>query len=142
MIQIIEKNENEQVVEPVKPYSFRELCATDIAPMCAIIGKIGINNFTKCFKSDELLDLVDKNKGVKNLTNLAGMTIAFEMANTIISNIPNCEKEIFDLLASVSGLKVSEIKAFGLTTFTEMIIDFVKKEEFKDFFRVVSKLFS
>lgn len=133
---------NAQVVETVKPYTFRELCATDIAPMCAIIGKIGINNFTKCFNSDELLDLFDKNKGVKNLTNLAGMTIVFEMANTIISHIPDCEKEIFDLLASVSGLKVSEIKALGLVTYTEMIIDFVKKEEFKDFFKVVSKLFN
>lgn len=140
MNEIIEKNE--QTVEDVKPYSFRALCATDIAPMCAIIGKIGINNFTKCFNSDDLLDLFDKNKGVKNLTNLAGMTIAFEMANTIIQNIPHCEKEIFDLLASVSGLKVSEIKAFGLADFTEMVIDFVKKEEFKDFFKVVSKLFN
>ncbi len=138
MNEMIEKNE--QAVENVKPYSFRALCATDIAPMCAIIGKIGINNFTKCFNSDDLLDLFDKNKGVKNLTNLAGMTIAFEMANTIVQNIPHCEKEIFELLASVSGLKVNEIKAFGLATFTEMVIDFVKKEEFKDFFKVVSKL--
>ena len=138
MNEMIEKNE--QAVENVKPYSFRALCATDIAPMCAIIGKIGINNFTKCFNSDDLLDLFDKNKGVKNLTNFAGMTIAFEMANTIVQNIPHCEKEIFELLASVSGLKVNEIKAFGLATFTEMVIDFVKKEEFKDFFKVVSKL--
>lgn len=131
-----------EMIESVKPYTFRELCATDIAPMCAIIGKIGINNFTKCFNSDELLDLFDKNKGGKNLTNLAGLTVVFEMANTIVSNVPQCEKEIFDLLASVSGLKVNEIKAFGLATFTEMIIDFVKKEEFKDFFKVVSKLFN
>lgn len=125
-----------------KKYQFRELNATDIAPMCAIVGKIGINNFTKCFNSDELLDLFDKNKGVKNLTNLAGMTIVFEMVNTIVSNIPKCEKEVFDLLASVSGLKVTEIKAFGLAEFTEMVVDFVKKEEFKDFFKVVSKLFN
>ena len=125
-----------------KKYQFRELNATDIAPMCAIVGKIGINNFTECFNSDELLDLFDKNKGVKNLTNLAGMTIVFEMVNTIVSNIPKCEKEVFDLLASVSGLKVTEIKAFGLAEFTEMVVDFVKKEEFKDFFKVVSKLFN
>lgn len=133
---------NEQVTEVMKLYTFRELCATDVAPMCAIIGKIGISNFTKCFNSDELLDLFDKKQGAKNLTNLAGLTVVFEMANTIVSNVPKCEKEIFDLLASVSGLKVNEIKAFGLATFTEMIIDFVKKEEFKDFFKVVSKLFN
>lgn len=133
---------NAQVVESANPYNFRELCATDVAPMCAIIGKIGINNFTKCFNSDELLDLFDKNKGIKNLTNLAGMTIVFEMVNTIVSNIPKCEKEIFELLASVSGQKVADIKALGLADFTEMVIAFVKKEEFKDFFKVVSKLFN
>lgn len=139
MTEIIEKEE--QIAESIKPYSFRKLCATDISPMCAIISKIGINNFTKCFNSDELLDLFDKNKGVKNLTNLAGMTIAFEIANTIISNIPYCEEEIFAFLASVSGMKVDEIKIMDIATFTEMLINFIKKEEFKDFFKVVSKSF-
>lgn len=133
---------NEQVTEVMKPYTFRELCASDVTLMCAIIGKIGINNFTKCFDSDEVLDVIQKRKDSKNLTSIAGLSVIFEMANTIVSNVPQCEKEIFDLLASVSGLKVNEIKAFGLATFTEMIIDFVKKEEFKDFFKVVSKLFN
>lgn len=131
----------ETTTEEVKPYTFRELNATDVAPMCAIIGKIGINNFTKCFDSEELLGVIQGGKNAKDLTNLAGMTVAFDMANIIITHIPECEKDIFNLLASVSGLKVDVIKAFNLATFTEMIIDFVKKEEFKDFFKVASKLF-
>lgn len=131
----------EQVNEPVKAYTFRKLNATDVAPMCAIIGKIGINNFTKCFESDELIDVIQKKKNAKDLTSIAGMTVVFDMANTIITHIPDCEKDVFILLSNVSGLKVDEIKAFDLATFTEMIVDFVKKEEFKDFFKVVSKLF-
>lgn len=131
----------EQENEPVKAYTFRKLNATDIAPMCAIIGKIGINNFTKCFESDELIDVIQKKKNAKDLTSIAGMTVVFDMANTIITHIPDCEKDVFILLSNVSGLKVDEIKAFDLATFTEMIVDFVKKEEFKDFFKVVSKLF-
>lgn len=124
-----------------KPYTFRTLNAGDVAPMCAIIGKIGINNFTKCFDSEELLEVIQGGKSAKNLTNLAGMTVAFDMANIIISHISECEKDIFNLLAKVSGLKVDAIKAFDLATFAEMVIDFVKKEEFKDFFKVASKSF-
>lgn len=131
----------EIIIKQNKAYTFRTLNATDVAPMCAIISKIGINNFTKCFESDELLDVIQKKKNAKDLTSVAGMTVFFNMANTIITRIPDCEKDVFILLSNVSGLKVEEIKAFDLATFTEMIVDFVKKDEFKDFFKVVSKLF-
>lgn len=63
-----------------------------------------------------------------------------EIANVIISHIPDCETEIFAFLSGVTGLKVAEIKEFELATFAEMIIDFLKKEELGDFFKVVSKL--
>ena len=53
----------------------------------------------------------------------------------------DCENEIFTLLANVSDLTVDEIKAFDLTSITKMVVDFVKKEEFKDFIGVVSELF-
>lgn len=127
-----------------KKYSFRELNATDVAPMCSIIGKIGINNFTKCFESsDELMKIfTDKSKSRETMTDLAGIKIALDMANIIITHIPDCENDVFNLLSNVSGLPVNEIKTFKLATFTEMVLDFIKKEEFKDFIGVVSKLFN
>ncbi len=127
-----------------KKYSFRELNATDVAPMCSIIGKIGINNFTKCFESsDELMKIfTDKSKSKETMTDLAGIKIALDMANIIITHIPDCESDVFNLLSNVSGLPVNEIKNFKLATFTEMVLDFIKKEEFKDFIGVVSKLFN
>ena len=41
----------------------------------------------------------------------------------------------------ISGMSKDDIRNLPISTFTEMIIDVVKKEEFKDFFGVVSKLF-
>ena len=38
-------------------------------------------------------------------------------------------------------MKIEEVKDLDLAVFTEMIIDFVQKDDFKDFFKVVSKLF-
>jgi hypothetical protein len=36
---------------------------------------------------------------------------------------------------------VEEVGKLDFPTFTEMVIDFVKKPEFRDFIKVVSKLF-
>lgn len=128
-----------EIIE-MKPYTFRKLTASDIAPMCKIIGKIGINEFSKCFEAESVQKII--NKATKNgVPDIVGIQVILEIANVIISHIPDCEKEIFVMLSSVSGLEVEEIKNFDLAIFTQMIIDFVQKEEFKDFFGVVSKLF-
>lgn len=127
-----------------KQYEFRRLDAGDVAPMCKVIRKFGINEFTNCFQSEGVQDLVRKmkNKGSKNIEDIAGVQVIIEMANVIISHIPDCEKEIFEFLANVTDLEVHTIKKFELSVFAEMIIDFLKKEELADFFKVVSKLFN
>lgn len=137
-------NEIEKVETAEKAYTFRKLGALDIAPMCKIIGKIGITEFGKCFESETVLNLIKQMKGQKNaaqIQDIAGLQVVLEIANIIVCHIPEVEKDIFTLLASVSGLTVDEIRAFDLATFTEMVIDFIKKPEFKDFIGVVSKLF-
>jgi hypothetical protein len=58
----------------------------------------------------------------------------------IFNNLPKCEKEIYQLLAQVSGMSEDEVKKDGIL-FTEMLFDFVKKEEFPAFIKVVSRLF-
>lgn len=144
--------ENIKTIEPtdaavneitvVKPYTFRPLDATDMMPMFRIIGKIGIDEFSDCFNSDAVKSIIkSEKKDAPAITDQVGIKIFLGAANVVIKHIPNCENEIFDLLASVSGLSVKEIKAFGFVTYTRMIIDFVKKEEFRDFIGVVSELF-
>ena len=135
-------NEIKEAVDTAdkKAYEFRKLGALDIAPMCKIIGKIGITEFGKCFESETVLNLIKQMKGQKNaaqIQDIAGLQVVLEIANIIVCHIPEVEKDIFTLLASVSGLTVDEVRAFDLTTFTEMVIDFIKKPEFKDFIGVV-----
>lgn len=136
-------NEIEKVETAEKAYTFRKLGALDVAPMCKIIGKIGITEFGKCFESETVLNLIKqmKDKNAAQVQDIAGLQIVLEIVNIIVSHIPEVEKDIFALLASVSGLTVETVKGFDLVTFTEMLIDFVKKPEFKDFIGVVSKLF-
>jgi hypothetical protein len=134
--------EQEQTQPTEKPYTFRQLETTDIFLMFKLLNKIG-------FK-----DLKD-NEGLKNTlflfmggtangkvdVNAVGMDIFFEVASILVDAIPRAEAELYGLLASVAGVTTEDIKKQSPAVTFEMIIDFVKKEEFKDFFKVASKLF-
>jgi len=48
--------------------------------------------------------------------------------------------KLYQFLAGLSGMTEKEIAALPLGTFTQMIVDVFKKEEFSDFFQVVSGL--
>ncbi len=137
------KNEIE-VVEETKPYTFRTLSAEDVFPMATLISKIGINKFAACLSSESVLS------AIKSLTSdeqqsdsgamIAAGSVILEVVNVVFSNLEKCRADIYRMLESTSNLSAEEISKLPMPVFFEMIIDFVKKEEFKDFFRVVSKL--
>jgi hypothetical protein len=77
----------------------------------------------------------------ENATAIVGVSVILEIANVIIGNIPKCETEIYQMLSQTSDLSVKQVKELDFATFAEMVIDFIKKEEFKDFIKVVSRLF-
>ena len=130
----------------IEPYEFRTLGAEDIFPMFNIINKIGITEIKTFIEGGGMKDVLsaftagDDNKDENSVTKL-GISVFFELASIILRNLPKCENDVFQLLSSTSNLSVEQVRKLDLATFTEMIIDFVKKEEFKDFIKVVSKLF-
>ena len=133
----------EQAQQPEeKPYTFRKLETQDIFPIFKLLNKIGF----KDLKENEglkktLFLLMGGNVNGKVDVNTLGIDIFFEAAAVIAEAIPKAEAEIYSLLASVAGVKVDDIKTQPPAVTFEMILDFVKKEEFKDFFKVVLKLF-
>ena len=125
-------------------YEFRRLNSTDIFLMTKIIGKIGINEFTSCLEKDSVKNLLGNLTGKEstaNATTMVGISVILEVANVIMGNLPKCEAEIYQLLANVSGMSVKEIKGLDGVVFFEMVMDFVMKDEFRDFIKVVSKRF-
>ena len=143
----IVQSETVEVVDK-KPYEFRLLGAPDIFLMAKIIKAIGIKEFKACFEADGIKGLIQnaftesKENGEDSNIISVGVGVALEIADVIIGNLPKCENDIYQMLAQTSNLTVEEIKAPGnAVMFLEMVIDFIKKEEFRDFFKVVSKLF-
>lgn len=126
-----------------KAYELRTLCAEDVFPMFKIISKIGIKEFKSCFESEDVKEAIKSATNGETQADLEviGLGVALEIASVIMANIPQAKEDIYLFLEQISGMSKDDIRKLPISTFTEMIIDVVKKEEFKDFFGVVSKLF-
>lgn len=119
----------------------RQLTSKDIFPMCQIIKKIGIDEFKQCFSTPEVLKMVTEDGGTGKVANQIGISIMFDIVSIIVGNLPKCKDEIYNFLASLTGSSSKELEELPLADFTQLIVDLVQKEEFKDFIGVVSKLF-
>ncbi len=132
----------EQIQPTEKPYTFRKLSTEDIFPMFRLLNKIGLKDMKNNDNLKRIIFLftggsVDGKVDVNEI----GIDMFLELACLITESIPNAEAEIYTLLSSTSDRTTEEIKAQAPAVTFEMILDFVKKEEFADFFKVVSKLF-
>ena len=126
-------------------YTLRSLQGADIFPMSAIIKKIGVKEFKNAFQDEEIKGLVQSiNNGDMSkdaAANQAGMTVILNIVDVVLGNLPRAEKDIYKFLASLSGMKPDEVAALPMATFTGMVIDVIQTDEFKDFIKVVSRLF-
>ena len=131
-----------------KAYEFRRLQSKDIFLMTKIISKIGLSEFAALYQNgsakDAISALISKKASEKAKKDddfiSIGIEIAMELAEVVLTNMNKCENEIYQLLSNVSNLSVKEVETLDAVIFLEMIIEFVQKEEFKDFFKVVSRL--
>lgn len=126
--------ESEDTQEP-KTYDLRPLVASDMGMICKIITAIGVRQFKECFNIEQTEDVKEDIKKV-------GFSVMLDITGIIISNIPKAEEEIQVFLASLSGMKLAEIKKMPFADYGELIIEVVTKKEFQDFFKRVMKLFS
>lgn len=118
-------------------YNLRKLTAKDLFPLSTILSKIGVRQLKEVFNNNSFAEQFSNDKADKNLL---GLNIGVEIAGLILQNLEHCEQNIYKFLASVSGMKEQEIANLEPALFLEMIIEVVKKDEFKDFFKAASRL--
>lgn len=111
----------------------RELKASDMGAVCKIINGIGLKEFKNSFDVENI-----KSANVEQV----GFEVMFGIATTVIENIPKCQKDIDAFLASLTNTKVSDIQNMNFGEYGDLIIQVVTKQEFKDFFGHVLRLFN
>ena len=136
-------------------FELRELKSKDIFPMVKILRKIGfkelkdklnvdnIKNIMQVFIEQEIPEGQEEeqtNKG-EDMASYVGFNIVAEILDVILSNLEYCEQDIYKFLAGLTDMKEKDIAELPMVTFAELIVAVIQKEEFKDFFKVVSKLF-
>lgn len=121
-------------------YKFRTLTSKDIFPICGILKKIGIKEFKATFNNPDFIRSV-KNVNSEDIELAAGLDMVMDILGIIVSNLPNCEKEIYTFLASVieGDMTVNDLKEIPMADFMEIIHAVITKKEFKDFFKVAMK---
>ena len=75
------------------------------------------------------------------------LDIILDIAGIIITNLPQCEKEIYAFLESIIAVDSDQerkelrktLENMPIDEFAQLIRDVISKEEFKDFFRVALK---
>lgn len=127
-------------------FELRGLKSDDMFPMFGILSKIGFKDLKNSLTPDRVAELTtafqkQNDSETNDMSTYLGFNIVIEAVEIILKNLPSCKVEIYTLLSSLSGMTVKEIADLDMVTFTEMIIAVVQKEEFKDFFKVVAKLF-
>lgn len=123
----------------MKNYELRSLTSDDIFPMFQIISKIGIREFKSCFESPDVKAAIAKSEGTD--LNSVGLAVMLDIGGIVLANVPKAKDDIYLLLSQLSGLTKQEIGALPMATFAQMVINVIRKDEFKDFFQVVSRLF-
>lgn len=130
--------------EQVKVYEFRELGAEDIFLMTPIISKLGIKGIISSLPKEGFSGFSEKDekgkpkiKSQEEITKI-GMETVSGVVQSILENVDKCENELFRLLSKTSNLSEKQVRTLDFATFIQMVIDFVKKEEFANFMKAVS----
>lgn len=134
---VLEKTAEVEQVEK-QEYELRPLVATDMGSICKILSAIGIRQLKTCFDANKF-----KRKAKDQKVNLeaVGFEVAMDLVGIIIENIPKAETDIQMFLASLTGMKLMEVKNLPFADYGELILRVVTKEDFQDFFKRVMKLF-
>lgn len=117
-------------------YTLRKLRTDDIFSALRIISKIGVKEVRKCFAAADVQAAISGDEA--NAASV-GIAVGFEIAALLAEHLPDCKNEIYAFLASISGMSEKEIADLDMAAFAEMVMDVIRKDEFRDFFTAVAK---
>jgi len=124
-------------------YTLREMNADDLFVVLKIVNKIGVKEFKNCFAAvDVKKAMQDPENGVENeLAAAVGLQVIMSIAGVVVERLPDCKTELYQFLASLSGMKEKEIASMPMGDFFSMVMDVFKHPSFNDFFQRVVGLF-
>ena len=125
-----------------KSYTLRELRADDIFLTIRVINKIGLDRLKKCMEAQSVkaaMQIMTNNEADMPAKEAAmssiGMAVMLEFAGAVLERLPDCKDEIYSMLAVLADMSKEQIAALPSGVFMSMVMDVLKKDEWKDFFQ-------
>lgn len=126
-----------------KKYTLRDLKGDDIFLLVSVIRKIGFKELKRCLETAEVRKAIaEAENGNEKDMSAVGAAVMLEIAGVIVEHLPECRHEINTLLAELSGMGRDEVGGLPFGQYTNMVMDVIRKREFKDFFTDVFGLSS
>lgn len=127
------------VAEQAPLYTFRKLKSTDLFLMIKLVKKLGLENIAEAIDGNALKALLAAGEKTEQDYYVAGKTV-IDIVQVIIGRLEYCQKEIYDLLEATSNLSREELENLDIDVFIAMIVEFTRKEEFKQLFTRAASL--
>lgn len=120
----------------------RKLQASDLFSMVRILNGIGIKNVKDAINVDEIKNLKSTmtEENSTSVTSEIGINVVMSVVGVILENLPVVENDLYTFVGSVANMKANAVAKMDIGEFMDLLIEIVKKEEFKDFFNRASKL--
>ena len=121
-------------------YVKRKLGVGDLMPAVRIVGKIGVSDFKKCFSADTVKNMIKNGETSDVMIEKIGFETVLNALDVLLVNIPKCEQDMYEFMASMCQVSVDEFKEFPPSAFVDVLQEIFTAEEAKDFFSHVSRL--
>lgn len=121
-------------------FDIRPLRFKDIAPMARIVSKIGLREFKQVLTPEAIGAFAETVEDGQSVAEAVGAGVLIDAAGIVLENYDKAEDEIAAFLASVAGMKKSEVMELTLADSVALVKAVAAAQGFDDFLKQASAL--
>lgn len=121
-------------------FDIRPLRFKDIAPMARIVSKIGLREFKQVLTPEAIGAFAETAEDGQSVAEAVGAGVLIDAVGIVLENYDKAEDEIAAFLASVAGMKKSEVMELTLADSVALVKAVAAAQGFDDFLKQASAL--
>lgn len=121
-------------------FDIRPLRFKDVAPMARIVSKIGLREFKQVLTPEAIGAFAETAEDGQSVAEAVGAGVLIDAVGIVLENYDKAEDEIAAFLASVAGMKKSEVMELTLADSVALVKSVAAAQGFDDFLKQASAL--
>ena len=121
-------------------FDIRPLRFKDVAPMARIVSQIGLREFKQVLTPEAIGAFAETVEDGQSVAEAVGAGVLIDAVGIVLENYDKAEDEIAAFLASVAGMKKTEVMELTLADSVALVKAVVAAQGFDDFLKQASAL--